>query len=98
MPATISSSPQAKFAIQGKKRTKGYRTTMAGIEILDAQKVATLLNISIQRVIRLAENGDLPGYDDDDGWTFERNDIDAYIDEQKRKVSNRTKERKTHGF
>lgn len=56
---------------------------MAPSEILDAKKVATLLHISIRKVIRLAENGDLPGYNDDDGWTFERNDIEAYIDAQK---------------
>jgi hypothetical protein len=63
---------------------------MAPIEILDAQKVAILLNISIQKVIRLAENGDLPGYNDDDGWTFERNDIEAYLDVQRRNIQTQT--------
>jgi len=54
-------------------------------EILEAKEVASLLKVSVRSITRLAEKGELVGFKVGDLWRFQRSDIEAYIEEQKRK-------------
>jgi len=54
-------------------------------EILEAKEVASLLKVSVRSITRLAEKGELVGFKVGDLWRFQRSDIEAYIEAQKRK-------------
>ena len=54
-------------------------------EILEAKEVADLFKVSIRSVTRLAEKGELVGFKVGDLWRFQRSDVEAYIESQKRK-------------
>ena len=54
-------------------------------EILEAKEVASLLKVSVRSITRLAEKGELVGFKVGDLWRFQCSDIEAYIEEQKRK-------------
>lgn len=54
-------------------------------EILEAKEVAALLKVSVRSITRLAEKGELVGFKVGDLWRFQRSDVEAYIEAQKRK-------------
>lgn len=54
-------------------------------EILEAKEVAAMLKVSVRSITRLAEKGELVGFKVGDLWRFQRSDIEAYIETQKRK-------------
>ncbi len=54
-------------------------------DILDADEVAKLLRLNEQTVKRLANRGELPGFKVGGRWRFKRQDIDNYIEQQKRR-------------
>jgi excisionase family DNA binding protein len=54
-------------------------------DILDADEVAKLLRLNEQTVKRLANRGELPGFKVGGRWRFKRQDIEDYIEEQKRR-------------
>lgn len=58
-------------------------------DILDPDEVAKLLRVHVRTVTRLATSGELPGFKVGGQWRFKREDIDAYIEEQKRKQQNK---------
>lgn len=53
--------------------------------ILDADEVAQLLRLHKRTVLRLANRGELPGFKIGDQWRFKRDDLEEYIEGQKRK-------------
>lgn len=53
-------------------------------DILDAEEVGKLLRIHQRTVIRLASQGQFPGFKVGGQWRFKRQDIEDYIEEQKR--------------
>ncbi|HZS79172.1 MAG TPA: helix-turn-helix domain-containing protein [Ktedonobacteraceae bacterium] len=58
-------------------------------EILDAEEVGEMLRIHPRTVIRLANQGELPGFKVGGQWRFKRQDIEDYIEEQKRQRTDR---------
>jgi excisionase family DNA binding protein len=58
-------------------------------DILDADEVAKLLRLNEQTVKRLANRGELPGFKIGGRWRFKRQDIENYIEEQKRRYIDR---------
>jgi excisionase family DNA binding protein len=54
-------------------------------DILEPKEVAQRLRVSVRTVTRLAENGELIGFKVGDRWRFQRSDLEAYIESQKRK-------------
>lgn len=50
--------------------------------------LAAYLSVNEKTVYRLAQRGELPGFKVAGAWRFRREDIDAWIDQQKR-VSSR---------
>jgi len=54
-------------------------------DILEPKEVAQRLRVSVRTVTRLAENGELIGFKVGDRWRFQRSDLEAYIEAQKRK-------------
>ncbi|HLG64685.1 MAG TPA: helix-turn-helix domain-containing protein [Ktedonosporobacter sp.] len=62
---------------------------MATDDILDAEEVGRLLRIHPRTVIRLAGQGQIPGFKIGGQWRFQRQDIENYIEEQKRQYRDR---------
>jgi excisionase family DNA binding protein len=58
-------------------------------EILEAKEVAIMFKVSIRSITRLAEKGELVGFKIGDLWRFQRSDVEAYIEAQKRKQQQR---------
>ncbi len=58
-------------------------------EILEAKEVASMLKVSTRSITRLAEKGELIGFKVGDLWRFQRSDVEAYIEAQKRKQQQR---------
>jgi excisionase family DNA binding protein len=54
-------------------------------DVLEPKEVAQLLKVSVRTVVRLAERGEIVAFKVGDLWRFHRADVDAYIEEQKRK-------------
>jgi excisionase family DNA binding protein len=52
---------------------------------LTVRQVAAYLNVAPKLVYRLAQARDLPGFKVAGTWRFKRSDIDAWIEEQKRR-------------
>ncbi len=61
-------------------------------DILDAEEVAKFLRLNEQTVKRLANRGELPGFKVGGRWRFKRQDIENYIEEQKRRYIDRKDE------
>jgi len=61
-------------------------------EILEPKEVATILKVSVRSITRLAEKGELIGFKVGDLWRFQRSDVEAYIEAQKRKQQQRAQE------
>jgi excisionase family DNA binding protein len=59
-------------------------------EILEAKEVAAMLKVSVRSITRLAEKGELVGFKVGDLWRFQRSDVGAYIEAQKRKQQRKT--------
>lgn len=66
-------------------RRGGYVTIVMPDEILEAKEVAALFKVSVRSITRLAERGELVGFKVGDLWRFQRSDVEAYIEAQKRK-------------
>jgi excisionase family DNA binding protein len=58
-------------------------------DILDAEEVGKMLRIHSRTVIRLANQGKLPGFKVGGQWRFRRKDIEDYIEEQKQRYSSK---------
>ncbi len=66
------------------KQREGYVTCMSS-DVLGPKEVAQLLKVSVRTVVRLAERGEIVAFKVGDLWRFHRVDVDAFIEEQKRK-------------
>ena len=55
-------------------------------KIIDLEQVAKLLGVSERTVVRLVENKELIGFKVGRSWKFEEDDIDAYIQKQKKRA------------
>ena len=65
-------------------------TIVMSDEILEAKEVAAMLKVSVRSITRLAEKGELVGFKVGDLWRFQRSDIEAYIEAQKRRQQRKT--------
>lgn len=54
-------------------------------DILDTKEVAKLLKVSTRTITKLAERGELIGFKVGDLWRFQRSEVEAFIESQKRK-------------
>lgn len=54
-------------------------------DILDADEVAKILRIHRRTVIRLATQGEIPGFKVGEKWRFMKEDLESYIQAQKKK-------------
>lgn len=54
-------------------------------DIMEAKEVADLLRVSVRTVVRLAERGEIVAFKVGDLWRFHRDDVEGYIEAQKRK-------------
>jgi len=63
---------------------EGARTEVIE-EILDADEVAKLLRVHPRTVMRLASQGQLPGFKVGGQWRFRREAIDEYIRKQEQR-------------
>lgn len=54
-------------------------------DILDADEVAKILRVHRRTVIRLAAQGEIPAFKVGEKWRFMREDLESYIQDQKRK-------------
>ncbi len=66
-------------------KQRGGCIDLVTTDVLDAKEVAQMLKVSVRTVVRLAERGEIVAFKVGDLWRFHRSDIDAYIEEQKRK-------------
>jgi excisionase family DNA binding protein len=51
---------------------------------MTVRDVAIFLNVDEKTVYRLAQRGELPGFKVAGTWRFKREDIDQWVEEQKR--------------
>ena len=51
---------------------------------MTVREVANYLNVDEKTVYRLAQKGELPGFKVAGTWRFKREDIDRWIEEQKK--------------
>ncbi|RLA42198.1 MAG: DNA-binding protein [Gammaproteobacteria bacterium] len=58
-----------------------------GDEILTLREVAEYLKLAEKTAYRLAAEGKLPGFKVGGSWRFKKEDIEAWITEQKRKTN-----------
>lgn len=63
----------------------GSAIAVTSDEILEPKEVAAMLKVSVRSITRLAEKGELTGFKVGDLWRFQRSDIEAFIEAQKRK-------------
>ena len=54
---------------------------------MTVREVANYLNVDEKTVYRLAQKGGLPGFKVAGAWRFKREDIDRWIEDQKKKVA-----------
>lgn len=54
-------------------------------QILTLKEVAAYLKLAEKTAYRLASEGKLPGFKVGGSWRFKREDLEAWIDEQKNK-------------
>ncbi len=55
---------------------------MSENDIVDARHVARMLKVSYRTIVRLAEQGSIPGFRVGSQWRFRLSDIEAYINRQ----------------
>lgn len=67
---------------------------MANEEVLKLKEVAALLKIGEKTVYSMAQNRELPAFKVRGQWRFSRNDIDAWIEQQKNTIQDFGKEDK----
>lgn len=72
------------------EKREGYLSVIN--DILDADEVGKMLRVHSRTVIRLANQGELPGFKVGGQWRFMRRDIENYIEEQKRHYSDKKDE------
>jgi excisionase family DNA binding protein len=51
---------------------------------MTVREVANYLNVDDKTIYRLAQKGDLPGFKVAGTWRFKREDIDRWIEDQKK--------------
>jgi excisionase family DNA binding protein len=56
---------------------------------MTVREVANYLNVDEKTVYRLAQKGELPGFKVAGTWRFKREDIDQWIEDQKRAAAQR---------
>lgn len=56
---------------------------------MTVREVANYLNVDDKTVYRLAQKGDLPGFKVAGTWRFKREDIDQWIEDQKKVAASR---------
>ena len=56
-------------------------------DILEAEEVAKMLRVHPRTIIRLASQGEIPGFKVGGQWRFRREAIDKYIQEQEQRHS-----------
>ena len=56
---------------------------------MTVQEVAEYLNVDPKTVYRMVNRGELPGFKVSGTWRFRREDIDQWIDDQKRAAGRR---------
>lgn len=54
---------------------------------MTVRQVAEYLNVDAKVIYRLVQNGELPGFKVAGTWRFKKVDIEAWIEEQKRRPS-----------
>lgn len=54
-------------------------------DILEPKEVAQMLKVSVRTIVRLAERGDIIAFKVGDMWRFQKSDVEAYIEAQKKK-------------
>lgn len=54
---------------------------------MTVRDVANYLNVDDKTVYRLAQRGDLPGFKVAGTWRFKREDIDQWIEDQKKSAA-----------
>jgi excisionase family DNA binding protein len=57
---------------------------MINEEVLTIKEVAALLKVGEKTVYSMAQSGELPGFKVRGQWRFSRNDIDQWIEKQKK--------------
>jgi excisionase family DNA binding protein len=62
-------------------------------EVLKLKDVVGLLKVSEKTVYSMAQTGELPAFKVRGQWRFSRKDIDAWIDQQKLKFQDNSKEK-----
>lgn len=60
--------------------------TVAIEPAMTVRDIAVVLNVDEKTIYRLAQKGDLPGFKVSGSWRFQRPDLLAWIDAQKRGV------------
>lgn len=60
---------------------------MNQLQAMTVRDVAAYLNVDEKTVYRLAKKGELPGFKVAGTWRFRRDDIDAWIEQQKAAIS-----------
>ena len=73
------------YTTVAQKQGKGVHDHSVSDEVLEAKEVAALLKVSVRSITHLAEKGELVGFKVGDLWRFQRSDVEAYIEGQKRK-------------
>ena len=57
---------------------------MSNEEVLKLKDIAALLKVGEKTIYSMAQAGELPAFKVRGQWRFSRNDIDAWIEQQKR--------------
>ena len=57
---------------------------MSNEEVLKLKDIAALLKVGEKTIYSMAQTGELPAFKVRGQWRFSRNDIDAWIEQQKR--------------
>ncbi len=74
---------------------EGARTEVIE-EILDADEVAKMLRVHPRTVMRLASQGQLPGFKVGGQWRFRREAIDEYIRKQEQRYGDQKEDEHNH--
>lgn len=73
-------------------RAGGCAIPVTSDEVLEPKEVAAMLKVSVRSITRLAEKGELIGFKVGDLWRFQRSDVEAFIEAQKRKRQEKTQQ------
>ena len=77
-------------AMIGHDTWEGARSLVTD-DILDAEEVANMLRVHPRTIMRLASQGEIPGFKVGGQWRFRREAIDQYIRDQEQQHSGQKK-------